>query len=121
MKESSILRGAWGEVPHTFTFTMRTFSLARQWHREAVPVAWAAEVVVFARGCVDVGLVGPGGGVISALALSVADVALVGSQSIRVGWARAALEWPVWLVAVGGQIETDQIHCARGHSLCCRW
>ena len=86
---------------------MRTFSLARQWHREAWsllrgPLKWW----FLPAAALTLALSALGWWGISALALSVADVALAWvAPEHEVGWAHAALEWLVWLVLLAVKLK----------------
>ncbi|MEC8362256.1 MAG: hypothetical protein VX002_08115, partial [Bacteroidota bacterium] len=86
---------------------MRTFSLARQWHRKAWsllrgPLKWW----FLPAAALTLALSALGWWGISALAESVADVALAWvAPEHEVGWAHAALEWLVWLVLLAVKLK----------------
>ena len=86
---------------------MRTFSLARQWHREAWsllrgPLKWW----FLPAAALTLALSALGWWGISALAESVANVVLAWVAPEReVGWAHAALEWLVWLVLLAVKLK----------------
>ena len=87
--------------------TMRTFTLARQWHREAWsllhgPLKWW----FLPAAALTLALSALGWWGISALALSVAD-AVVNRMAPEheAGWAKVALEWLVWLVLLAVKLK----------------
>ena len=86
---------------------MRTFTLARQWHREAWsllhgPLKWW----FLPAAALTLALSALGWWGISALALSVAD-AVVNRMAPEheAGWAKVALEWLVWLVLLAVKLK----------------
>ena len=86
---------------------MRTFTLARQWHREAWSLLrgplkwWFVPAAALTLALSALGWWG-----ISALALSVADGALAWLAPEReAGWAHAALEWLIWLVLLAVKLK----------------
>ena len=86
---------------------MRTFTLARQWHREAWsllhgPLKWW----FLPAAALTLALSALGWWGISALALSVADAVVNRfAPEHEAGWAKVALEWLVWLVLLAVKLK----------------